>query len=58
MTSLSPEARHLAEAPRAPFIEEDSDIQDFNDQELERALKAVSWNARDLAQFLRSCRAQ
>ena len=34
------------------------DILSFDDLELELALKSVSWNARDLAQFLRSARAQ
>ena len=34
------------------------DILSFEDGELELALKSVSWNARDLAQFLRSARAQ
>ena len=34
------------------------DILSFDDRELELALKSVSWNARDLAQFLRSFRAQ
>ena len=34
------------------------DILAFDDVELELALKSVSWNARDLEQFLRSHRAQ
>ena len=33
------------------------DFQSFDDNELELALKSVSWNPRDLAQFLRSVRA-
>jgi len=33
------------------------DFQSFDDQDLELALKSVSWNPRDLAQFLRTVRA-
>jgi hypothetical protein len=33
------------------------DFQSIDDQDLELALKSVSWNARDLAQFLRTVRA-
>jgi len=58
MTPLIPEARHLSASPLASVVDEDADIQDFDDQELERALKAVSWNALDLTQFLRSCRCE
>lgn len=34
------------------------DILSFDEHELELALKAVSWNPRDVEQFLRSYRAQ
>lgn len=47
--------------PAHPMFEQDAetgDILAFDDNELELALKSVSWNERDLAQFLRSCRAQ
>jgi len=42
----------------ADFDGQAGDILAFDDRELELALKAVSWNPRDLQQFLRSCRAQ
>ena len=34
------------------------DLLSFDERDLELALKAVSGNPRDLAHFLRSCRAQ
>ena len=58
MTPLIPEARLLCASPLASVADAQADIQDFDDQELERALKAVSWNALDLTQFLRSCRCE
>jgi hypothetical protein len=34
-----------------------ADLLSFDDVELEQALKAVSWNVRDVAHFLRNVRA-
>ena len=34
-----------------------ADLAAFDDQELERAPKAVAWNPRDVLQFLRNARA-
>lgn len=52
---------HIEPHPSHPnFAATDFDMPvDFlgvDDAELERALKAVSWNPRDIAQFLRSSR--
>jgi hypothetical protein len=45
-------------APAADaFRAEPADLLGFDDLELEQALKAVSWNPRDVAQYLRSARA-
>ena len=53
---LLPPAFDLAPAHGAP-VDEAVDLLAFDDVELEQALKAVSWNARDVSHFLRSARA-
>jgi hypothetical protein len=51
-------SQQAAPAHDSADFDEQGDIQSFDDGELELALKSVSWNARDLAQFMRSARAQ
>jgi hypothetical protein len=45
-------------APAHEALESEAvDLLSFDDLELEQALRAVSWNARDVSHFLRSSRA-
>jgi len=53
---LFPPAFDLAPA-RDELAAEADDLVSFDDIELEQALRAVSWNARDVSHFLRSARA-
>jgi hypothetical protein len=55
-TAHQPQANPSAKG--SEFDAQAGDILSFDDRELELALKAVSWNPRDLQQFLRSCRAE
>ena len=51
-------SRAFAVAPAADASRaEPADLLAFDDRELEQALKAVSWNPRDVTQYLRSARA-
>jgi hypothetical protein len=58
MNSTANQQQGTPAANAADFDGQAGDILSFDDRELELALKAVSWNPRDLQQFLRSCRAQ
>jgi hypothetical protein len=53
---LFPHAFDLAATPEQP-ADEAVDLLAFDDRELEQALKAVSWNPRDVSHFLRNARA-
>jgi len=43
-----------AERPDHAYPQDDAFLAEFDDEALERALKTVNWNPRDVAQFLRT----